>query len=284
MKLIAIDLDGTLLTSESKPSTEGLKAIQTVLNKHHKVAICTGRASFDVKGIIGSDLNIPIISANGASIQDENGQVLRQTPLDPESAKAIIQFLTKQGVYFEIFCPDAIYSPFDAEDKLRAEVDMIVSANPSIDRDTLWKSALIQFLQFGIQPIHDPMDIIRAEIPVYKLLIFTYNEHKLEHIRQHYHNNDTVHTTAAAHLTIEIIAKETDKGSALSHLAAHYGVPLADTIVIGDNYNDISMFQVAGTKIAMGNAVDEIKQLSTHVTLTNNEHGVAHALTQLIEL
>lgn len=284
MKLIAIDLDGTLLTSESKPSKEGLEAIQAVLNEQHKVAICTGRASFDVKGMIGSNLNIPIISANGAAIQDENGQVLRQTPLDSESAKAAIQFLTEQGVYFEIFCPDAIYSPFDAKDKLRAEMDMLVSANPSIDPDTLWKSALIQFLQFGIQPIHDPMDVIRAEMPVYKLLIFTYNEAKLEHIKQYYHHNDTVHTTAAAQLTLEIISKETDKGSAVSYLADHFGIPLADTIVIGDNYNDISMFRVAGTKIAMGNAVDEIKQMSTSVTLTNNEHGVAHALTKLIEL
>lgn len=286
MKLIAIDLDGTLLTSESKPSKEGLNAIKATVSKQHKVAICTGRAYFDVKGLIDADLNIniPIISSNGAAVNDEDGQLLRQTPLSKEAAAAAIQYLNEQNVYFEIFCPDAIYSPFDGEDKLHAEMDMLISANPDIDRDTLWKSALIQFQQFGIKPINDPMEVIQAGLPVYKLLIFTYDEVKLERIREHYRLDNSVHTTAAAQLTLEIIAKETDKGSALSYLAAHYGIPMSDTVVIGDNYNDISMFQVAGTKIAMGNAVDEIKQLCSQVTLTNNEHGVAYALTHLLEL
>ncbi|MNO84268.1 putative phosphatase YwpJ [compost metagenome] len=284
MKLIAIDLDGTLLTSESKPSKEGLDAIKATIAKQHKVAICTGRAYFDVKGLVGSELNIPIISSNGAAVNDEQGKLLKQTPISPESAAAAIQYLTEQGVYFEIFCPEAIYSPFDGEDKLLAEMDMLISANPAIDRDTLWKSALIQFQQFDIKPINDPMKVIRAGLPVYKLLIFTYDDNKLERIREYYSMNSSVHTTAAAQLTLEIIAKETDKGSALRYLAAHYGVPLSDTVVIGDNYNDVSMFRVAGTKIAMGNAVDEIKQLCTYVTLTNNEHGVAHALTHLLDL
>ncbi|MNP22932.1 putative phosphatase YwpJ [compost metagenome] len=229
-------------------------------------------------------MDIPIISSNGAAVHDEFGQLLRQTPLTKEAAVAAIQYLNEQNVYFEIFCPDAIYSPFDGEDKLHAEMDMLVSANPDIDRDTLWKSALIQFQQFGIKPINDPMEVIRAGLPVYKLLIFTYDENKLERIREHYRLDNSVHTTAAAHLTLEIIARETDKGSALSYLADHYDIPLSDTIVIGDNYNDISMFRVAGTKIAMGNAVDEIKQLCSQVTLTNNEHGVAYALTHLLEL
>lgn len=83
---------------------------------------------------------------------------------------------------------------------------------------------------------------------------------------------------------IELIAKETDKGNALQFLAGHLGVDMSNTVVIGDSYNDISMFQVAGTKIAMGNAVDEIKRMATTVTRTNDEHGVAHAIRNLLEI
>ncbi|WP_410770036.1 Cof-type HAD-IIB family hydrolase [Fontibacillus sp. BL9] len=283
MKLIAIDLDGTLLTAESKPSAEGIAAIGKVLQQqNHKIAICTGRASYDVRHLIGKGLKLPIISFNGAAVYGEDEQLLNETPIKREIAREAISFLGDQDVYFEIFSPDAIYSPSKGEDKLRAEMDVLKSANPEIDYDQLWKSALIQFVQFGIVPIDRPMEVIDRGASVYKLLVFTYNEEKLDLIRRHFDSLPSVHTTSSADHTLEIISTETDKGHALQFLADYYGIAMEDTVVIGDSYNDISMFRIAGTRIAMGNAVDEIKQLSTAVTRDNNEHGVAYALNRLI--
>lgn len=283
MKLIAIDLDGTLLTSESKPSAEGVAAIRDMLEqRRHRVAICTGRAGYDVRHLVGDDLKLPIISFNGAAVHDENGQLLIETPIEHQTAIEAIAYLEEQDVYFEIFCPDAIYSPSRGEDKLRAEMDVLKSANPDIDYDQLWESALVQFIQFGIKPTEHPLDIVNSGNSAYKLLIFTYNEDKLNAIRSHFDNHPFVHTTSSADHTLEVISTETDKGRALQFLAKHYGVPVEDTVVIGDSYNDISMFRIAGTRIAMGNAVEEIKKLSTAVTRDNNEHGVSYALKHLI--
>ncbi|WP_055109141.1 Cof-type HAD-IIB family hydrolase [Paenibacillus ihumii] len=285
MKLIAIDLDGTLLTAESKPSVEGLAAIRSILSaNHHKVTICTGRARFDVMGILGEDLSIPIISSNGAAVHDEHGKLLKETPIPHVIAAESINYLLEQDVYFEIFSPDEIYSPCGGEGKLQAEIDILASANPNIDIDTLQKGIQIQFQQFGIQQIDDPREVVRSGTAVYKLLIYTYDDAKLERIRNHFQDQAYTHTTAAAKHTLEIISTDTDKGSALQFMASHYHIGMADTIVIGDNYNDIAMFQVAGTGVAMGNAVDEIKQLSTLVTRSNNEHGVAYALNTLLNL
>ncbi|MEF2967095.1 Cof-type HAD-IIB family hydrolase [Paenibacillus sp. M1] len=285
MKLIAIDLDGTLLTAESKPSEEGLAAIQGVISRGaSKVAICTGRASYDVRNLVGRDLELPIISFNGAAVHDEGGRLLNETPIDHDIAAEAVRYLTERDVYFEIFCPEAIYSPSSGEDKLRAEMDVLRSANPDIDRDRLWKSALVQFVQFGIEEIDHPQQVIDSGAPVYKLLIFTYDEAKLTEIRRHFDRFPGVHTTSSADHTLEIISTATDKGSALRFLAEHYGVLMEDTVVIGDSHNDISMFRVAGTRIAMGNAIDEIKELSSAVTRDNNHHGVAYALNVLLGL
>ncbi|MFD1175197.1 Cof-type HAD-IIB family hydrolase [Paenibacillus puldeungensis] len=283
MKLIAVDLDGTLLTSESKPSPEGLESIRGALAKHHFVTLCTGRASFDAKGLLGN-IDIPIIAFNGAAVYDAQQRLLRETPISEDIADEAIRYLVEQNVYFEIFCPDAIYTSSDYEQKLLAEMDVLVSANPQVDRDRLWKSAQLQFVQFGFQQIENPMEITESGMTVYKLLVYTFDEAKLGQIREHFNRRPHVHTTASADHTIEIISTETDKGSALRFLASHLGVDMKETVVIGDSYNDVSMFQIAGTKVAMGNAVDEIKQLSSLVTRTNNEHGVAYAINTLLDL
>lgn len=285
MKLIAIDLDGTLLTAESKPSMEGLQAIRNILSANdHEVTICTGRARFDVLGIIGEEMPIPIISSNGAAVHDERGQLLQETPIPHSIAAEAINYLMEQDVYFEIFCPEEIYTPFNGESKLQAEIDILVSANPNTDIDTLRRGIQTQMQQFGIEQIDDPREVLHAGTPIYKLLIFTYDDAKLSLIVDHFRNQQSVQTTAAANHTLEIISTETDKGSALQFLASYYNIDMADTIVIGDNYNDISMFQVAGTRVAMDNAVDEIKRLSTLITRSNNEHGVAYALNTLLSL
>ncbi|MNJ51160.1 putative phosphatase YwpJ [compost metagenome] len=217
-------------------------------------------------------------------MHDERGQLLQETPIPHSTAAEAINYLMAQDVYFEIFCPDEIYTPFSGTSKLQAEVDILVSANPDIDIATLQSGIQTQMHQFGIQQIDDPREVLRAGTPIYKLLLFTYDNAKLSLINKHFQNQESVQTTAAANHTLEIISTETDKGSALQFLASYYNIDMADTIVIGDNYNDISMFQVAGTRVAMGNAVDEIKRLSTLTTRSNNEHGVAYALNSLLNL
>lgn len=282
MKLIAIDLDGTLLTSQVKPSEEGVSEIAKMLKSgEHKVTICTGRASYDVRNLVGLD-NLPMISFNGASVLDGDGRLLNEMPIERKIAEDAVQYLHELDVYFEIFCPDAIYSPSRGEDKLRAEMDVLLSSNPEIDRELLWKSAMIQFVQFGIRQVDHPQQVLQTGSSVYKLLVFTYNERKLQAIQEHFADHPYVHTTSSADHTLEIISAATDKGKALKFLADHYRIPLRDTVVIGDSYNDISMFQIAGTRIAMENAVDEVKKLSSAVTRSNNEHGVAYALRHLL--
>lgn len=171
MKLIAVDLDGTLLTSQTRPSSQGLDAISHAVNQGHTVTLCTGRISYDVRHLVG-ELSIPIIASNGAEVFDREGKLLRETPVQPYAAAESIRYLMEQDVYFEIFCPEAIYSPSSGEQKLLAELDMLVSANPDVDRERLWESAKSQFVQFGFQGIDNPLQLIEQERTVYKLLVF----------------------------------------------------------------------------------------------------------------
>ncbi|NGY88269.1 HAD hydrolase family protein [Bacillus megaterium] len=73
-----------------------------------------------------------------------------------------------------------------------------------------------------------------------------------------------------------------NKGNGLKVMAKYFGIPLEDTVAIGDQFNDIPMFKVAGLSIAMANAEQEVKELSDVITLTNDENGVAYAIDNYV--
>lgn len=89
-------------------------------------------------------------------------------------------------------------------------------------------------------------------------------------------------TTSSGPLNLEVMDQNGNKGNALKRMAEYYGIPLENTVAIGDNFNDIPMLQIAGLSIAMGNADPLVKEICDIVTHSNVENGVAYAIHQYI--
>ncbi|MCY7671149.1 HAD-IIB family hydrolase, partial [Bacillus altitudinis] len=178
---------------------------------------------------------------------------------------------------------DALLSPFDGKEKLKAEFDMIKSANPNEDVADLWAGAMTQFKQFGIKPVDDIRQIFESNEPTYKLLCFSFDMNKLQEARDLLSKMPELSLTSSGEHIIEVLPKESGKGHALKKLAAHYGVDRSNIYAIGDSPNDLSMFDEAGHRIAMGNAVDVIKEKSTYITKGNHEDGVAYFIDLLLQ-
>lgn len=281
MKLIAIDLDGTLLNAESVISEENRTAIKKALDSNCIVAISTGRATFDVRSLLG-DLDIPIIAANGGTVHDFRYEPLSYLTLDKKVAAEVAEFLTSENIYFEVYTENALLSPFDGEEKLKAELDIVSSANPDEDYETLWQGALTQFKQFGIKPVPDIHEIFRSDENVYKLLCFSFDYEKLLKARTILAENSALSITSSGKHILEILPKESGKGRAVKLLAEKYQIEKEDIYAIGDSPNDMSMFAEAGHRIAMGNAIDELKEMSTYVTKSNVENGVAYFIENVL--
>jgi len=81
---------------------------------------------------------------------------------------------------------------------------------------------------------------------------------------------------------LEFIHAEGTKGHALKALAAHFGYDISQTIAIGDSWNDKELIQTAGLGVAMGNAIEPLKQIANYITLSNNEDGVKHVVDKFI--
>ncbi len=248
------------------------------MENHHIVAIATGRTYFGVRSLLQSRLTLPVIASNGATIHSQEGSLIGETVLDRQTAKKIIDYLLEQHMYFEITTDKQLLIPSYGEQELKSELEQLKKKTPNMDENTLWQKALNQFAQAGISPLNDLKTLLDRPTPIYKILTFSYNSDLLLQAMTHFASDSSVRLTSSSSPVIEFISPKIDKGVGVLTLANQYHIHREDIIVIGDNLNDLSMFQIAHTKVVMMNAPSDLKKISTYITRSNDEDGVAFAL------
>lgn len=285
MKLIATDLDGTLLNSKHQVSSENENALRQAQRDGIEVVVSTGRAYFDVVSIF-EPLGIKtwVISANGAVIHDPDGRLYHSETIDKKRAYDILSWLQSENYYYEVFTDSAIYTPQNGRQLLDVELDRVKSANPKADLSVLMQAAEVQYSQSGFAYIDTFQELFEEDkqIDFYNILGFSFFKDKLEAGWQRYQEDKDLTLVSSADHNFELSSKKASKGQALERLAKRLNIPMNETVAVGDSLNDRSMLEAAGKGVAMGNAREDIKAIADAVTLTNDEHGVAHMIRHLL--
>ncbi|ANS77056.1 phosphatase [Paenibacillus yonginensis] len=282
MKMIAVDLDGTLLNSNSQVSAENAEAIREAQNQGVLVTIATGRAFYDVKHICSkAGIRTPVIGANGATLHDVSGQPIHSIPINRNKAMEVLAWLETNQYYYEAMTDRGIYSPQNGHELMSIEMDRVLSSNPDATLQSLLHALEKQYEQYGLVRISSCRHI-PEEAEIYNILGFSFHEEKLEIGRQRYIQDQELTMVVSADHNFEVEHPLASKGNALMQMAERHQIPLNEVMAIGDSYNDISMFKVAGRSVAMGNAHQQIKDVCHMVTLSNQQNGVAHAIRQVL--
>ncbi|MCY9090007.1 Cof-type HAD-IIB family hydrolase [Bacillus mojavensis] len=285
MKLIAIDLDGTLLNSKHQVSSENENALRQAQQDGIEVVVSTGRAYFDVVSIF-QPLGIKtwVISANGAVIHDPDGRLFHSETIDKKRAYDILSWLESENYYYEVFTDSAIYTQQNGRQLLDVELDRVKSANPEADLSVLIQAAEVQYSQSGFAYIDTFQELFEEDkqIDFYNILGFSFFKEKLKAGWQRYQHVKDLTLVSSADHNFELSSKKASKGQALERLAKRLNIPMNETAAVGDSLNDKSMLEAAGKGVAMGNAREDIKAIAGAVTLTNDEHGVAHMIRHLL--
>ena len=279
MKCIASDMDGTLLNEDQKISEENRKALEAVRDMGGQVIIATGRSFKEARLVLDEiNFNCPIISMNGAAVYDQKGELITSQPISFEELDSAITFLEEAGLYFELYTNHGVFSK-NPERAIDSLVDIVLSANPEHDREDVRRRALARIEYGFLFETQDYHALIKEEdMQVFKILVFSLYKDQLSQAAHGLARFDGLTITSSGKGNIEINHRGISKGNALEKLLSQYGIPLEETIAIGDNLNDVSMFEKAGLSIAMGNARDDIKRICKDTTLSNKEDGVAHAI------
>jgi len=279
-KLIALDMDGTLLSSNHEISAVSKKAIRAAQAAGHMVMICSGRAhdrllvTLEEEGL--GDL--PISASNGA-IALVDGVVIDRIYMNRASVKKMFDWLDARQYPFQIFTDDGFYRPEGFIE--RAKHEFITTErvkhphfNDLKKMETYLKSSPATYVsQFS--------DIL-AEVPLFKIYLYSPHMAKKAAAVEFAKSIAGLTITSSFEDNVEITDLKANKGTGLAVIAKHFNILIEDTIAIGDNYNNLGMLEAAGFSIAMGNAEEGIKRITDAVTLTNNEDGVAYAINKYV--
>lgn len=265
IRLIAVDLDGTLLNDQRRITGPTLEAIHAAQAAGIVFAICTGRF-VENASILARDagLDCPIIGVNGAAIvESPYGRLLRQHLMDQQLALRALDSLEKAEALYYVFSPGLVATrqAWDHHHSLRDYGDrMTEEANT---RYTYGKQACVDAIHEGIYKFY-----VHSDGDLDMLARFREGLHQLEGLA----------VTQSSEFNIELMPLGVDKASGIRDLAEACGVPMDQVMAIGDQDNDLPMLRAAGWGVAMDNAKPDIKKEADAVTASNNEHGVAKAI------
>lgn len=260
-KLIAIDIDDTLINDQKEVTPATQQALEAAVAKGVVVTLATGRAYASAHKIARqTGLNVPIITYQGALVKnllDEKVLYERYVPL--VAARRLYEFCLERNLHLQTYIDDKLYTREDNQ-KIK---DYTALNNTEYFVETVFSKVIEQPTPKLL--IIDEPEVLDELIPELRELL-----------------GCEVHITKSKPHFLEIMHHEGTKGHALAFLANHFGCDLSETIAIGDSWNDHEMLECAGLGIAMGNAIPDLKKLADYITTSNNEDGVKHAIDKFV--
>lgn len=271
-KLVCIDMDGTLLNSKHKIT----EVTKEVLKKAHDlgvhIVISTGRVYVNAESysnLIG--VTSPVIASNGAFVKEKDrNEAIFKGYLSEELSLKLINIFYKYKVSPSFSTPEKIYTSnifmtvFMFLLKLRGLIKEDYNAE-FIKSQNQWEEVLKK----------EKGNLIKCEVN-------SISEDKLKKVRKELENIDEIEIASSSKHNIEITCKGVSKGTAVKRLAEFYNIKEEEIIAIGDSENDLSMIEYAGLGIAMGNAIEKVKEKANFITDSNDNEGVAKAIKKFI--
>ena len=275
IKLVALDLDGTLFDNSSHISERNLTAIRSITDKGIHVVNSTGRPfeGIPFDQIKGTGINYAI-TANGSGIYEiSTGKCLYENAMDEELVTPILNFLLTRDIHMDAFIGGKGYTPVQC-----VETAQKLTVPSSIKNYIITaRTRLDNILQF----IHEnQLKVQKMTLNFYPAADGTLIDR--ETVRKFLVSNPSITTVCGGYNNLEFTRADANKGVGLRKLAEILGVNPDATMAIGDTENDLAIIEAAGIGVAMGNATDAVKARADYVTTTNTKDGVAAAIEHFI--
>lgn len=288
-KMVAIDLDGTMLNQYGIITEKTKDVIKRVQEKGVEVIIASGRAITSVKRF-SKEINSEkyFISGNGAITYDiKNNRILYENVLKKQKALKIIKICEENSIYYNVYTENGIIAKSLNYNTLYYYKDNLTKPDENRTHINI------------VENVYDYIESKNEKI----LKIMICDEHKsvFNSIVRRLKDVDEVEVLEVSHMSRKIIkqgteeialeyfytevsAKDVDKWSALEELMKIVDISKEELVTIGDNANDVKMIKNAGLGIAMGESAPYVKSVADEITLSNDEDGVAIILRKIFEI
>lgn len=266
--LILSDMDDTFLTSNKMPPADNIAAVDALKRAGHLFAPCTGRhlggIPAELRKAGRSDY---YVCDSGASVYDAAGTLIWSRPIDKQQALDVFAVAKELGIEVDLYADGSVHTVAD-----QMWITDNAELKPSVKE---YLSSIRVPFDGTFEALVDSLDVINRA----SLLALT--AEAMDKIMPYLAEMHEISAVRVLPNAVEITAKGASKGSAAEAIRERLGMETSQVVAFGDSANDISMFKVAGTSVAMGNAVESCKARATFVTAPCDEAGVARGLETL---
>lgn len=288
-KLIAIDLDGTMLNSYGEVTENTKRVLKQTKQKGAEVVITSGRSIDSIK-YIASEINSSkyMIAGNGAVVYDRSqNKILYEKYIPKNKALDIIQICEENSIYYNVYTNKTIIA-----DGLRYNVLYYYKENLKKEDQKKTHITLVENIENYIKEMNEDEKIMKIFICDKNKTVFNSIVRKfsaiedidildVSHMARKVIKQGTEDIPIEYYYT-EISMKDVDKWYALEFLIKKLGIQKEEVMAIGDNVNDRKMIEEAGKGIVMGGSTPKVSEVADYITLDCNNEGVAKAIEKFI--
>ena len=285
IKLIASDMDGTLLNSNHKIPQKNIELIKFAQKNGIEFVVATGRAYYEaLPSLNNENIKCDVISFNGGIIYDKNGNIINITPMKLKDLYYTIEILKSLNISYQLYTKNTIYTN-SIETDITAYIDLIRANGEEPNEQHLRQEAKNRLALGHITEVDNiELYLNQEDNPAIKVIGISNDLEKLKHATELLSGNDNISVTSSGANNVEIMDKKATKGEALKIVADVHDINLKNAIAIGDNLNDQAMLDIVEYSIAMKNGNKELQKTAKFITeKTNSEGGVADSVIKLLK-
>lgn len=271
IKLIAIDLDDTLLNSCSTVSEENLRAISELKNKNVFFVPCSGRSLGEMpKSIVDNNDIRYIIHSNGSNVLDKLTGKTISASICKKTTSKIFDAVSKFQAHLTIRANGNCYIKTNTDDNYHSKFYNLCDSHVNAITHYAIKKDNFDEWKYSVENI----DVVA---------VFFHDENERQKCREILLKEDDLLIVSVAPFNLEIISKHAGKGNGILSLSKKLNVNAKNIAGVGDSGNDIPMMQVVGLRLAVSNATDQLKNICDKVICSNDEHAVDYILKNFID-
>ena len=285
IKVIASDLDGTLLDVNHRINHETAEMVRKACDAGIRFMIATGR-NYEgaVRALAGEEFVCDYIVSSGAELRNPQKEILFSSSMDMEKCRVIAKLLDQYHISYILCGPHREYCIGTREEMEKNMVEHIYTFQQNIPMDQIKDTEMFKEMSERTDVVPDFESLIRKKENITKIFAFSENIEVLTKAKKDLEKVPGMAIASSFFNNLEVTEEAAQKGPVLKSYIESLGYTMDEVMVFGDSLNDYSMISMDfGATIAMENADPEIKQAAKYITKSNKENGVAFAIGELLK-
>ena len=285
IKVIASDLDGTLLGSDHKIVPETVQAIKDACGQGIRFMLATGRGYSGAKSVVqDTGIVCDYILGSGAEVRDSSEQILIRHGLSIDQCREICKALENLPVSIVFLANEGDYRIGTLEEIEESIIQEMILFHENLSREEVVQTSMYRRIRESVKMAPDFQALEEENVSIFKLFIFSADVEMIRKAEQQLHNMEGIAVASSFVTNVEITDEKAQKGPVLKEYIESLGYSMDEVMVLGDSMNDLSMLEMDfGATIAMENAVLELKKVAKYITKSNDDLGVAYAIREVMK-